>query len=172
MTIAFRKASLITFILLSAHGAIHAQEQTVESAQKFLEQVLPSVKVDTNSWTLTSGKFANIDRFGDITKVETIEGCLTKISLKYGQFKSHLTQWNNETRRPQNLEWGPTSFVEPLDFSKWSEVKSISKTRIKVFRIDRTTLDFHSPSESMIARLAFALDFLRQKCDTTSATGF
>ncbi len=171
-------AKIVTLAVLSAGlTSVQAQEQTVESAQKFLEQVLTSLRADTRMTQNRHGKISPSRRYGDIKKVESVARCQTKITVSYDR---HISAYDtdmvpNQSGRLVRGEWGPWTGAYTLDATKLTEVSvpEKSKNTIRVHTTDNSeTVVFIGTAESLVARVAFAMDFLRQKCDATAATGF
>lgn len=134
--------------LLAAQGCpspAFAQEQTVESAQRFITQMLSGVKL----WgTSPRGSFEY-----SINKVEILKTCVSKAIGTENGF---------DGERIGYLRFGDITSIRHVGYNVAYRFRGIADTQ--------SYLSFNSESDA--ARVAYALEFLRLKCDTTAATGF
>lgn len=151
---------LIQFACLAAvltlPNAAAAQQQTVESAQRFLSQVL----VGQHYRSSLSNGGAN-PRPGLITAVQTVGRCDTRITHQYA-----AGYWNNLEFSAETHTWSDRNLAYLSEVRQHGSVVGISWT----IHTNRST--FELSSETLAIRVAAALEFLRQNCDVTSDTGF
>jgi len=137
-------AALGACLLLAAAAPAAAQgEQTPEGARRFLEQVLPGVVVQVPGGTWRI----------EIVSINppTDDGC----HLGYRDIQ--LTDNNSPG-------------IHGFDFADVFEIRAEGTDVVVVQR--HVTVNWRIGSEAMAARVAYALEFLRQRCDRTADTGF
>lgn len=156
-------------VALCAPALAQETKQTVEGAQKFLQIVLPGVKINTNSWLLRD-KNVTLDRYGDVEEVTTVSRCHTRVRLKFGPHEARMR--DPSTDKYASFSWDAFTRTLDMRFDRWTEVEALNKRMLKVHSTTDRPVSFWSSSESLSARLAHALDFLRQNCDAAAKTGF
>ena len=164
------KMVLAAVVAWSATAA-GAQQQTVESAQEFLRQVLPGLEVDAGGW-YHQLDLVYLKRYAAIRSVKTEERCVSDISVRYGPFRYH---WKTQRGHPEVREYPAESVTRSLDARKFTEVEAFAGdavVRIRSHGVDAPTVRIRVPSKDLRDRLAYALEFLRQKCDAAASTGF
>lgn len=156
-----------------------AQEQTVESAQKFLELSLGGLTANSEFW-LYNNTPALIDRRGAIKKVETVQRCVSSFAVEYPRFTSNERRHRrllSDGRLSSPAVWNATTRTVMLDASRLTQVETIERTypKEKYLRLSITgrgsSVHLYGP-ETLVARVGYALEFLRQQCDPAAATGF
>lgn len=156
-------------ITLCAPALAQETKQTVEGAQKFLELVLPGATIDTNTWAIND-KSISLERFGKVENITTVGRCHTRVKVAFDAYERRMP--NPATGRHESFSWSATTRTLDMHFDKWTEVEVVSKRMTRVHTTTAKPIRLYSSSESLSARLAHALDFLRQNCDAASATGF
>lgn len=195
----FVSSSFLMTILLSP-SAVHAQEQTVEGAQKFLSIVLPGNGYMTgtmhallrdgiegarkNGVRSLSGDIQGKAIIVDATVVAHCESKLlsdySNVELKFSgrQGTGALEHWTITSRQLNFLnnpsKGGVTRFGSQAG-SHWSIAKSVRPSGGNVYIMfdgneDESTIYLNS--EDLARRVAYAIDFLRTNCDKTAGTGF
>jgi hypothetical protein len=157
-------------ILLTVTGLAHAQEQSAEGAQEFLRQMLPDLKVSARDWNPPAGDRGMIEfRFALPSSVETLSRCVTQITLEYP--RHGWTAALIDGGGPRSLPPATVDLV--LDFGKVRQVTKKTGGDIEIaISGNQGPVKIKAESTTLQARLAYALEFLRTKCDKASSTGF
>lgn len=157
-------------VALCAPAFAQETKQTVEGAQKFLELMMKGTSVNIPIWTYSANHAAPINRFGTARAVQTIGRCHSRAQLAFDRYETRLT--NPYSKRPQDYSWDAATREWDMRFDRWTGVEVRDKTKIHVHSTDGKVVVLKASSETLVARLAHALDFLRQNCDAAANTGF
>lgn len=181
--------------------ALHAQEQTVENAQKFLSIVLPGNGYMKGgvSTALSAVRGRNADGYlmeaevhgeAKIVDASPVERCRSKLLSDYSGVEVEMRARRNpgapvlERTRMPIAEMAPDSFSaqnggvrrhgNPAGVS-WSELKSVRATGDNVFLMfagNKNESVIYLRSPDLASRVGYALEFLRMQCDAAAGTGF
>ncbi|NEX95165.1 hypothetical protein [Caulobacter sp. 17J65-9] len=168
-------ASAATIALASAGSAAHAQEQTVESAQRFLSRVVPGAgywagwmdtALDTarqktfeatgaNPYVQPSGQ-------GVIREFAPAGECKQQVGLDFSGVQMTITM-NGQT---QTVPFGVSPMTKVVNWADLGEARVAGGGVVLSWR-NGSSSETRLGSESMAARVAYAMEFLRLHCDTT-----
>ncbi len=154
---------------LCAPALAQETKQTVEGAQRFLEIVLPGVRINANTWLLNN-KPVDLSRYGEVLEVTTVARCHTRVRLKYDKHDRRMR--NPDNGRWEDFSWNAHTRTLDMRFDQWTEVETRGKLEVWAHSTAGRPIRMLQTSESLTARLAHALDFLRQNCDAAARTGF
>lgn len=193
---------LAASLLATASFPTHAQEQTVEGAQLFLQKVseqgstIFTIGTGNSEWNeinvqssycryhrqyTSTGLDASEHRCSDfrestyvidaykLTLMAALTRCTTQVNAPTrststiypdASGKDYRTiRFNHIPQAPFQIEWGKAAEIE--QDGSYVTIRGINPA-----------LRFHFASEALATRIAFAMEFLRTSCDSTSGTGF
>jgi len=195
----FVSSSFLMTILLSP-SAVHAQEQTVEGAQKFLSIVLPgngymmggmyaALRGGIKSARESGGRSLDGEIQGKaiIVDATAVAHCKSKllsdysnVELKFSgrQGTGPLERWTITSRQLDflnNPSSGGVTRFGTQEGIHWSIAKYVRQSGGNVYIMfdgneDESTIYLNS--EDLAKRVAYAIDFLRTNCDKAAGTGF
>jgi hypothetical protein len=141
----------VAFCSTSAWG----QQQTVENALTFLERTLPNNLLEFTSNTPDQGW----NYLGTITTFRRTGRC-TAAGTGYWPYRRVGDRWWNAQNR--NLNW---------DFSHFAEVTH-DNFYVRTAMVQGARFTYSFSSRDLAARVAFAMNFLRTRCDPNANLGF
>jgi hypothetical protein len=195
-----KRTLLAALIILVPCAPLHAQEQTVENAQKFLSIVLPG-----NGFT--SGRMATLfkpkpgetmvrskfDGVGKITTADSPARCRTAIMFDVSGITVSLRRYVNRFDYTGWTAWesiGPPGagdlgqsqyFVpgvggNPAGFA-WADVQEVKVSGsdtdvLLMLKGDTEYTRLHLGAKDLATRVVYAMEFLRMQCDAAAGTGF
>jgi hypothetical protein len=167
-------------IMLLLPCRVSATEQTPEGAQEFLKMISDAGNVESelsekNCVSTDARPYANVaSAFKDAC--HTFAYYKTKISKAPDICKTVLNfeslgdyDWTDTYKQFKDVSIR-APFV-PTFVLDWSRVAEVSRKGSTV-TVGTGLKPLHFASESLAIRAAYAMDFLRQHCDVTNATGF
>lgn len=160
-----RSFAILCVSLLAAQAVTAAENQTVESAQKFLSMTMVNQKWGEAIYENTSDKSLSNYADGVIVSFVPTGRCKQQMIADFPAYKHPYA----------DLTWSEYRLVQTYDFSELVEVRpgKTSKNLIEVFfRGQPRGIPLKIASEELATRVAFALAFLKFQCDGTAATGF
>lgn len=136
---------------LAQAASAESGAQTVENAQLFLSKVL----VGTKSY---------------------LEGIPRPIVVTSARFKERCLLSIDAHGDPMGT-WAAVDIVDgPFDFRTVTDIEKLGTTKVRVRMSDHMhdlkPWIWDAGSENLQARIAYAAEFLRQRCDETLSTGF
>lgn len=176
---------VMALVVLCAPPAA-AQEQTVESAQAFLAMVLPGNGYSAGSIEdglqamareMHNGRY-HVSGHAKIIDAGVVARCVSRIQYDVTPVKYEAWQvtvpGSRETIDPSKLFPDPRR-VGMADGFNWGTLKEVRQSGSDVrlqFPAARNATHIHVGAEAMAARVAYAIEFLRMKCDPAAGTGF
>ncbi len=197
-----KKPRLMAVAILAAllPGGGHArQDQTIDSAQKFLTQVFGAGGVTFShdggqgfnpvsqqiwrcAWTMTDagglfsgptyGTQCNVTGWDYWTAPPYTDARYASTAVCAGEMTGGQPSYAREVVNGQRKYTREQigSGAAPLNWARIAEVKQYGLQITIVGGGTRQTVNL--PSEALATRVAYAMEFLRQNCDPTAGTGF
>lgn len=162
-------------------SASDAPKQTVEGAQAFLAQVLPGQEYMPGSFTELFDSIKRQHRMsgaslygsGRIYEVSTVRRCVS--TLRYDLSPVEMGYRGERMNFVRNYAPNLARGGLPEGFS-WGDIVQVEKGGTQQVRItfkeNRYASVIYLNSENLANRVAYAIEFLRLRCDETAKTGF
>lgn len=190
---------LIAILLISLPLLVHAQEQTVENAQKFLSMTLPGNGYMAGSLRSAFKKTVDIaNRKGQgyveysiggeakIVDADAVSRCTSKILSDYSgvtvnyvvkrsYYGSVVSRRTDKLTEALSKTFSQSTIIGRPDGFSWSEIKFVRSDGGNVdllFSENEIASTIYLRSEDLAKRVAFAMEFLRISCDKSAGTGF
>lgn len=175
---------LLSAACLPAQSQADQPKQTVENAQRFLQITLPgrpyyaaSMRDLIDAEERRHGGRAYLEGHAVITNADPIARCKSRLFYKYPDNVELVVHLRGQNARERLTSFAPNLAGElgNKDGVAWSEVleAKADNTRVLIkFNGATAYAAIDAGAQSMAARVAYAIEFLRVNCDKASGTGF